>query len=84
MTDTTDRTWNRRVVQYRDGGCGVHEVHYRDGEIIGWRAEPSEAVHGDAAELRAAIMATMEQSMRALGEPGLVESDLPGDGRSAE
>lgn len=30
-------TWNYRVMDYGDGECGLHEVHYRkDGTVEGW------------------------------------------------
>ena len=33
-------TWNYRIIHYKDGGYGLHEVFYENGKIDGWTQQP--------------------------------------------
>ena len=41
-------TWNYRIIHYKDGGYGLHEVFYNEeGSIDGWTEQPIDFVCGE-------------------------------------
>lgn len=45
-------TWNYRVMRYKDGSLGIHEVYSRDGKVTNWTTDPTSIVGEDIKALR--------------------------------
>jgi hypothetical protein len=71
-------SWSYRIVHYKNGGYGLHEVYYTDdGAVNGWTADPidfacdeDEGANGVLEGLKLAL----EDAIR---WPVLEEADLP-------
>lgn len=83
-TDTeppVGRTWNYRVMRFEHGEDAweaIHEVHYEDGRLVGYGAEPAVVMWSDSDGSLAALRC-MEQMKEALLKPVLTEADFKRD-----
>jgi hypothetical protein len=64
-------SWNCRIMQYKDGSLGIHEVYYEDGEVQGVTLD-AVGCHGDDLE---DLRLGLEHKLKALDAPILMYED---------
>ena len=69
-------TWNYRIIHYKDGGYGLHEVFYeKGGKIDGWTEHPINFVCGED-EGPKGIIDGLELALKDCSLPVLEEKDI--------
>ena len=69
-------TWNYRIIHYKDGGYGLHEVFYKkEGKIDGWTQQPINFVCEEE-EGSQSIMESLWVALKDCSLPVLEEKDI--------
>ena len=71
-------SWNYRVIHYKDGGYGVHEVYYNDaGQAHSWTARPIDFTVSEEDGLDQ-LREDLEYALKDISsQPVLEEANLP-------
>ena len=69
-------TWNYRIIHYKDGGYGLHEVFYNEeGSIDGWTEQPIDFVCGEDEGLQG-VKESLELALEDCLFPVLEEKEI--------
>ena len=69
-------TWNYRIIHYKTGGYGLHEVFYsKEGEVEGW-TEDAIDFGCDEDEGKEGIISSLEMALNDAKSQTVLEEDL--------